>query len=396
MNEIKIALLCTWPIFEDVFFYKDVGTFIKYISREYNIPAEIVIFNNSSKKSTKKEIYEGIKIIKLENTSGYSEIPKIKHPLSFYKYLQPFKNYIKANAKTLSHVMLFHANGITYTLIKWLKHYNHNIKIYVKGDIASYNGYIQKCIVNSYIKNKIFFSCETTSFFSEITSKKNVNKEYLQYIPNGIDDDFVKQNINITKQKENIILSTARFGSVPKNTELLLDILDSINYKKNWKVILAGPIEKEEQNFQEYINNKFRNSENLRKNVCFIGNITNRSELYDWYLKSKVFIFTSRWESFGLSLLEAAYFGDYIMTTDIGCAVDLIAPNNYGFIAPESKKNMQNIPVIKEKMVEHLQSIIDGKIDIESGREQFLGRIRDVFSMGKIIKRDFYKDFIGK
>lgn len=48
------------------------------------------------------------------------------------------------------------------------------------------------------------------------------------------------------------------------------------------------------------------------------GNIEDKNLLYDYYNKAKVFLFTSRRESFGIVLVEALRFGDCIITADVG------------------------------------------------------------------------------
>ena len=361
---------------------------------EYKLDSEILMFDNPSEKMTRITNYDGVRIKKIENTSGYLAIPTIKHVFHFFSYLAPFKRYIKENAKTWNYVMLFHANGVTYTLVKWIRHYNSKVKIYVKGDISSFSGKTQKKIVKSFIRQNVYFSTESEALYNTIINDNLIYKKNIANIPNGIDDNFVR-TLSLPSNRENLIISTARFGSIAKNSELLLEILDSINYKDDWKVILAGPIETEEQDFQKYIDEKFAISENLRQHVTFIGNVSNREELYKLYSRAKVFMFTSRWEGSSLSFLEASYFGDYIISTDVGCASEMLAGSGYGFIAPESKKDMQNIPLIKNNMVEKLQSIIDGRTDIDSSRELFMNKIREKYSMTKIINLPFFKDFIG-
>ena len=394
MENKKIELITTWPLFMDVLLYKDVGTFIKYFSHEYNLNAEILMFDNPSEQMTKLTEFDGVTIKKIINKSGYQSIPKIKHVFRFYKYLLPFKNYIKENAKNWNYVMLFHANGVTFTIINWVLRYNKKIKIYVKGDISSFNNFIQKKIINRIVRKGCYFSTENKNIYEHLVEENKEYKNLIANIPNGIDDYFVN-TLDILPRRENLIISTARFGSTQKNSELLLEILDAVNYKDDWKVILAGPIETEEQDFQKYIDEKFAISDNLRQHVAFIGNVSNREELYKLYSRAKVFMFTSRWEGSSLSFLEASYFGDYIIATDVGCASEILTGTGYGFIAPESKKDMQNIPLIKSSMIEKLQSIIDGRTDIDSSRELFMKGIREKYSMIKIINQPFFQKFIG-
>ena len=54
--------------------------------------------------------------------------------------------------------------------------------------------------------------------------------------------------------------------------------------------------------------------------------------LYDWYNRAKVFCLTSKWESFGIVLIEALYFKNYIITTPIQPAKELTKNEMYGRI----------------------------------------------------------------
>lgn len=51
--------------------------------------------------------------------------------------------------------------------------------------------------------------------------------------------------------------------------------------------------------------------------VILLGNIEDKNLLYDDYDRAKVFLLTSRWESFGIVLVEALRFGNYIIATEI-------------------------------------------------------------------------------
>ena len=388
----KIVLIAPWPLFLDVYFYKDVGTFIKYLSYIYKRPAEIVMLKNFSPEFTKKNNFEGVKIVKIENTSGYEEVPKLRNIIKYSKYLKPFKYYIKENAKEMGHVMLFHLNSVTLTFTKWLTHYNKDIKIYVKGDISFFNRDSQKFLLAALLKKGIYFSCESKELYNKICLKNKKYNKQICLIPNGVDDTFAL--IIPHQRKDNLIISTARFGSTQKNSELLLDILANLDYKRDWQVILAGPIETEEQDFQLKIDDCFRKNPNLEKHVHFIGNVSDRNELYKLYERAKIFIFPSRWEGSSLSFIEAAYFGNYIIATDVGCAKEVLSISNYGFIAPESQTGKQNITVIKDSMVKELQSIINGSKNIEIERENFINKIRNNYSMTRIVSNDFFKSYM--
>ncbi len=72
----------------------------------------------------------------------------------------------------------------------------------------------------------------------------------------------------------------------------------------------------------------------ISENVKFVGWKTN-DDLWKIYCDSDLFVFASTYENFGLPLLEAAYFGLPLISTDVGIASELINENNGGEIILE-------------------------------------------------------------
>lgn len=138
-------------------------------------------------------------------------------------------------------------------------------------------------------------------------------KNKIKYLPNGYFNDLVNINENIKKEK--IILTVGRLGTVEKNTEMLVQAIENIDYKiiKDWKVYLVGSTT---DNFKNYILNVFYNKPYLRDIVIITGNISNKTQLYKIYAQSSIFVLPSIWESWGLALTEAMSFGCYPIVTD--------------------------------------------------------------------------------
>jgi glycosyltransferase involved in cell wall biosynthesis len=74
---------------------------------------------------------------------------------------------------------------------------------------------------------------------------------------------------------------------------------------------------------------------NLREDqVEFTGWLTGNS-LWNAYLNSDVFLWTSRYDNFAHALVEAANFSLPIVSTDVGVASQIIGKNEGGFIVPQ-------------------------------------------------------------
>lgn len=203
------------------------------------------------------------------------------------------------------------------------------------------------------IKNKIRNFLYTRNFLFTVESKE-VNKFLNQntaieskWLPNGFYYNS-EESINLDN-KENIILTVGRIGTFQKDTETLLKTLENINLK-NWQVHIVGPIE---EDFAKKITNFYQNNPSLKQKVKFLGNIDNRKKLRQQYEKAKLFVLTSRYESFGLVLVEAIASGCYIISTNLASAKDITNNGEYGKLFPIEDSN--TLSAI-------LQGVIDGEI----------------------------------
>ena len=69
----------------------------------------------------------------------------------------------------------------------------------------------------------------------------------------------------------------------------------------------------------------------LEPNVDFLGGIYG-NRLWSLYEEHDIFVYTSRYDNFGHALVEAAYFGLPLATTDVGVAADLVQNGKGGFL----------------------------------------------------------------
>lgn len=142
----------------------------------------------------------------------------------------------------------------------------------------------------------------------------------IRLLPNGVNDEQLPP-LPEYRSKKNIIISVSRFGNYAKNSEFLLDVLTKIEWFSDWRCIVIGPIE---THFQEKIDTFFLEHPSLRERVSFIGMVTDRNKLFEYYRQAKVFCCTSRTEGFNLAIIEAMSMGNYLFTTPISMAQDII------------------------------------------------------------------------
>ena len=149
-----------------------------------------------------------------------------------------------------------------------------------------------------------------------------IEKGKLFRLPNGFDPEILEE-IGVTRrnvsEKEKVMITVGRLGTHQKNTELLLDVLAKVDLH-DWKFYCIGPIE---ESFYENIEQFYAEHPDKRDSVIFPGMISQK-EKFEYYDKARVFVLTSRHEGFAFALVEAAYMKNYIVSTDVGGAEDVL------------------------------------------------------------------------
>lgn len=94
-----------------------------------------------------------------------------------------------------------------------------------------------------------------------------------------------------------------------------------------WKLKIVGPIE---EPFKPYISDWFNKYPSMKHRVSFEGNVPDRQVLGELYRNSKLYVSSSRWESYGIATMEAELNGCYIIATDIPASRALTNDFKYG------------------------------------------------------------------
>ena len=269
--------------------------------------------------------------------------------------------------------MCFHWRIETYFSILFYKFLNPKGKIYIKLDTDSGNEFdtTRYIGIKRWLLHKLYsacihrvncFSCETFKVYDTIcqnTEFGDILKKKLVLMPNGFDEELL-QSYNIKErsfeEKENLIITVGRIGTEQKNTKMLLNALQGLDLK-DWKVCIIGPIE---PNFQETIDKFFQQNPNKQNQVEFIGSISDKQQLWEWYNRAKMFVLTSNYESYGIVLTEAKRFNNYIISTPVGAAYDIIGNEaNGSIIALSNIKELSKIlqSIINEKVILNTNSL---------------------------------------
>ncbi len=380
--------------FEYTWLGKDNGMIPIYMSELYKYDSKIIAHNL---KKDLPNFERGVEFIKIKRI--FSFLGNFAYWVKLLKRYKVLK-YLMKNAKKIDVLMLFHVSRCSYWNTYFYKKFNPMGKVYVKADFNL--GVYQKelSIINSSPKNlKEFFrkrretkeynkrkkliplvdlisyeSLEAYNFMKNSYAGVETKGKTI-YLPNGYDNLFIEKNFKIKefKEKENIILTVGRLGTKEKNTELLLESLKEIDLK-DWKVILIGS---ETEELLKYKEKYFKENPELKEKIIFTGEIKDRKILYEYYNKSKVFVLPSKWESFGIVMVEAMAFGNYVITSNTCAANDITNYNNIGkIIEIDSKTELEN----------SLKEVINGKVNLEEKYIKTLEYVKN-FKYEELIKR---------
>jgi glycosyltransferase involved in cell wall biosynthesis len=317
---MKTKYCVLYPEAENVHLIKDVGMIAYKMYKLFNYEAFVACYENDSYEYLDKEV-KGLKLSFIEN--------------KYNNHILDGMRYLRKNAKKIDVLQLFHITlrSVFYSFI--YKFFNPKGKIFLKLDcterlvtvIKSLNTF--KLILLDIFLNKVdIIGVEQEKLCEELTRTITKNNKKLLHLPNGIDFEASKLYNNIGyNEKENIILHVSRIGSPEKATDIFLEAISRINNieKSQWKVNIVGPIDKD---FKGFMDDFFAKHNNLKSIIEFKGAIFNREQLFEEYQKAKVFCLSSNFESFGIALLEAASFGDIIISTDVGIAKEIVSQGN--------------------------------------------------------------------
>lgn len=361
---------------DEIFLHKDFGMIPYFIGHNKDYEATYAYLSNSNinLKNTNFEKY--CKLLRIGETTG-----------DYHKDRKIVMDFIKQNIHNYDIVNFYNYGTSTYKYAYHCKKYNSRIIIWSKLDMGM-GGYrhfrednFLRKIKNYFERFKSqyvdLFSVETYEYYKNL--KDNIMfKNRLIYFPNGVE---IIENDKISLKKENVILHVARMGSEAKNSELLVKALDKVRPEiiKNWKVYLIGTYTDE---FKSFLDSHLRKNANLKQNIILKGEIRDRELLYRYYSKSKIFILTSRHESFGIAALEALYHKNYLLLSNYGLVVnDLIDNGRYGKVIDSFDAN------IWAKEIE--QTILDENVTekVKDARYFVLNRFDYENNVGKLINK---------
>jgi glycosyltransferase involved in cell wall biosynthesis len=354
--------------------------------QRHGYKASVVFYKGYDKFTYHKNVLKGLRLILLKDEGKFMGLDK-----SLLKFLFKYGKNIDVlhrfhySLQTMIYVILYkmiNPRGIAYVTLDndlgSLKIYPHSLLLkhptnFIRNFIA-YN-----IIEPLFLKKVDLLSNETRQGTERL---KNLYKKYANkffYQPYGIDETFIKERsirVKNFEEKENVILHVARIGAPQKNQRMLLEAISKVNLS-DWRVIIAGPYEEADE-FLKFVDEFFKKYPRLKEKITFLGNIEDREQLYNLYNRAKIFVMTSNFESFGLVMVEAGYFGNYVLTTNVISAMDITDNERCGDVVPIGDV---------EAFAKKLQYAIDHPEYIKEKAERMKTHVRNNFLWEKVVDR---------
>ena len=368
----KKNYVCIFPSLMNYHLIKDVGLLPYTMGKLFNYNAHILTYNNDNYNYLQGELNgEYLKLIFLEK--------KFKTETRDVLY------YLIKNSRKIDVLQSFNLHNSLGLFIYFLiyKLLNRKGKVYVKLDAdelitsllvenKGIFGFMQKFMVKYLID---CISVESCKSYKKLIETNTIPLDKLIHVPNGI---YIEYSTKLP-EKKNYILTVGNLGTKPKATEILLEAFSKIKKLNDWKLMLVGSVE---ESFKEYITNYFKINPHLQNKVIFKGHISERDEIYKYYSESKIFCFPSRSESFGIALVEAAYFGNYLVTTDVGGAKDILNIINYGELIKIDDSDY---------LAEKLQELILNPEKYEKDPNELMIKVNENYNWAKLCKKIYEK-----
>lgn len=232
---------------------------------------------------------------------------------------------------------------------------------------------------NHFVEQVDLMTAESTGLRQSLLSRYPELDHKLVVLPNGI-DELTACPSYYTGPRERLILNVARLGTEQKATDILLEAFARSRLWPEWKLVLVGPIA---PLFRPWLSSFAVRHPEAWQAVQMVGLVSSRQELADWYARTQVFCFPSRYEGFPLALLEAGYYGCACISSNFYASMDMLDGGRCGALV--TKNNV-------DELAQALARVCRDKVLIERYSNLFQRRVRQQFTWERIVQ-DWYSLF---
>lgn len=260
----------------------------------------------------------------------YPSIPKLRKFNELLRYMinnYLLRKFLKKNKVNIIHI---HNSTVGKTAL-WLKR-EYNIPYVITEHSSSFaRGRISKRIINDYfeIYKKSSKNIAVSKDFKVLLS--DIYKLNFIYIPNVVDTNYFNLK-NENNSKEFYFINIANVNK-NKNQILLINAFSqSFNKVKNIKLKILGDGE-EYTNLQNEIDRLQMNEQ-----IKLFG-FAKREQVLEELKSSDVFVLSSKYETFGVVLIEAMSCGLPVISTKCGGPESIIVNDKLGILVDNEDEN---------------------------------------------------------
>lgn len=333
-------------------------SYVCIINNQYSIQmlnelrkyANVILIGKSEKNKNIKYIYKFIKILK------ESDINIVHcHNRGSYKFALLSKVFINK----LKIVYTIHDTNI----------YNNVPEVYVKIDRIFIDKFIA---ISKAVEDNI--------------TMRGISPDKIKLIHNGIDVE--KYNLSKELRKNEITIGcVARLVPEKKGQDILIKAISKVKkLYPNVKCKLAGEVPIEggiKKNENKIYLEELAKSVGVYENIDFLGNVDNIPE----FLKGiDIFVLPSRYEGFGLSLIEAISSKTPVIASNIDGPREIIKGDKYGLLFEKenecdlSEKIIQVILGYEYQKIENAYLYVNENYSVKSMYKKYYDVYQSVFN----------------
>ncbi len=296
----------------------------------------VCIINNRIEKSLLDKIDNNINVIQLNRTEGDKNI----------KYLFQYMNVIRKYKIDIIHCQ----SNDTVRFSLFSKLINPKIRIfYTVHDTNTFNR-LKKIdiIVDKIICNKII--AISSSVYGEIV-ERGIKPKKIEIVYNGI--DLSMYSINKKSHKSINIACVARIVPKKKGQDTLIRAMGIVKEKyPNVKCYFVGDTDNTDEKIKL---NKLVKENNVENQIVFMGNLDNIPKFLETI---DIFVMPSRYEGFGLALIEAMASKIPVIASNIDGPKEIIKDNKYGTLFES-----ESVEDLAKKIIKVIESNDEIKIE---------------------------------
>lgn len=310
-----------FPEAENVHLTKELGLIPYVLHKHFDYDGSIASYQNGTYPTIEREV-SGLKQMFIKRIFD-NQLADVLWFLLF--------NFFRFDVISVYHFT--HTSWISGLFFKLLTLNKGKVYLKLDADERLFNykprGY-KKRLSNFIFSHIDLVSVENKSYARRL-NEAGVFGRAVELIPNGF-YGFGSTSVVDFFEKENLMITVGRIGTLQKATEVLCKAFVVFSQKDtNWRLEIIGPVA---DSFKTFISDFFLKYPEMLERITFVGSVNERDKLEKYYRRAKIFVLTSRWEGFPNVFLEAISKGCFVISSDLPAAYDITDHGKYGCIFP--------------------------------------------------------------